>query len=354
VKNRFIINALSLFNRFRKKRVLYPAEKSFLVVSTTGLGDTLWATPAIRCLRESFPKSYLAVLTSPVGFEVLKKNPHIDELFVVKNSSLSFLKVFFRLRTKKIETALLFHASQRLALPLCAFLFIPDIIGTKGCSKGLDALLTAALEQKEEHEIARRLSLVQRAGATLSSLSLEMAWDKEDEKRAEGFLESHRIPSFLPLVGLHPGAKDRFKRLPPALFVRLGQELKERLGCQIFVTGSLSERSLIETVSSQIEGAIPLTLPISVFSALLSRFALFITNDTGPMHLAVAAKTPTLALFSPTDPKRCGPYHAPRSRVLYRPATCFPCLKKKCQEPFCLLQIPFQTIVNEALELYAR
>ena len=80
IKNYFFKGLVFLF---RKKQ--QNSEKKFLIVSTTGLGDTLWGTPAIRALRESFPKAYIGVLTSKVGAELLKYNPRIDEIFVLKS-----------------------------------------------------------------------------------------------------------------------------------------------------------------------------------------------------------------------------------------------------------------------------
>jgi ADP-heptose:LPS heptosyltransferase len=74
-------------------------------------------------------------------------------------------------------------------------------------------------------------------------------------------------------------------------------------------------------------------------AALIEKFNFFITNDTGPMHIAFAMKTPTIALFSATDPKRCGPYHAENVSVIYKNPTCIPCIRKRCRVPFCLEQI---------------
>src|SRR4051812_37568277 len=107
----FLINGLvRMAQLFQKKG----QHDHFLIVSTTGLGDTLWGTPAIRALREAYPQAYMGCLTTPLGAEVLKNNPYLNELFVLKNPFfLSTLKLFFQLRKKMIGTVLLFHTSQR-------------------------------------------------------------------------------------------------------------------------------------------------------------------------------------------------------------------------------------------------
>lgn len=326
-----------------------------MIVSTTGLGDTLWGIPAIRALRQNFPGAYIAVLTSPIGHELLKNNRMINELFVLRKPHLfSLFGHFLKLRKRNITEILLFHASQRLLFPFCAFLNAREFIGTKGINKGLDTLFTKTLEHPPVHEIERRLKIVKETGAEILDPSLEMTLCCEDEKRADLFLQERWVSPVLPLVGIHPGSKDDFKRWPEEHFIEAGNRLVQHLGCQIVVTGNSSEKALVERIASKIEGAIALTgeLGLGPLAALIGRFSVMISNDTGPMHIAFAMKTPTVALFSPTDPKLCGPYHAPNSLALYKKRTCTPCLRKKCAAPFCLLQISPQEVYDAAVSLF--
>ncbi len=77
----------------------------------------------------------------------------------------------------------------------------------------------------------------------------------------------------------------------------------------MIVTGTPEEKELVASIASQIEGAAAATdLPLLAAAALIKRMDLLISNDTGPMHLAFAVKTPTVGLFTPTDPDLCGPY----------------------------------------------
>ncbi|MBS0629530.1 MAG: glycosyltransferase family 9 protein [Verrucomicrobia bacterium] len=326
----------------------------FLIVSTTGLGDTLWGTPAIRSLRQSFPESTIAVLTSEIGYEVLQHNKHIDEFFVLNSSTIfSLLRLLPTLKKQQFDAILVFHTSQRAVLPFCALLEAPQIIGTAGINKDLDFLLTKPLKKTYQHEIARRLDIIKQVGAHVADYSLEMMLRKEDEQAAGRFLDTHGIPSHIPLVGLHPGAKNSFKQWPPECFIEVGRRLVQHLGCQILISGDRSEALLLLDIASKIPGAIPIAgeLNLSTFTALLKKMSLFITNDTGPMHLAFAAKTPTVALFGPTDPNLCGPFHIQNAITLSVPKTCRPCLGKPCAEPFCLYQIGPDQVYDAALEL---
>jgi ADP-heptose:LPS heptosyltransferase len=344
IKNFFI----RFFIAFAKPFIRTNTGDRFLIVSTTGLGDTLWGTPAIRALRETYPAAYIAVMTSSLGKQVLQSSPHINEIFVVKEPPLfSLLKLFPTLIKRKISKVLVFHVSQRPLLPFCYLLGADRIIGTEKINKGLDFLLTDKLETKRIHEIERRLEVVEAAGAKVSSKLMEFFPSDEDHKKAQDLLPSGVV------IGLHPGAKDRFKQWPPSHFIQLGRQLKQKLGCQIVVTGTSAEKSLVEDIVKSIDGAVGIYegVSISTLAALLGKLSLYITNDTGPLHLACATHTPTLALFTPTDPILCGPYFAPHVAVVQKKPTCFPCLKKKCHDPFCMLQISTDEVLGAALKI---
>jgi len=345
IKNLIIKNLLELC-RFLPR---YEGER-FLMVSTTGLGDTLWGTPAIRALRRAYPKAYIGILTSELGKEVLKGNPHIDEFFVVGEPAFfSLVRLFWKMRKRKIGAVFVFHTSQRAVLPFCSLIGASKSVGTKGINKGLDDILTEGLENRPMHEIQRRLEIV---GVRADDLSMELAVSERDRELAELLLRS--VPPYIPLVGLHPGAKDRFKQWPVEHFIEVGKRLKAHLGCQIIVTGSRDEKELVGKVARGIEGAIPIAGQLSVHAlgALIQKFSLMIANDTGPMHIAFAMKTPTIGLFTPTDHKLCGPYFVPNAIVIQKGKTCTPCLKKKCREPFCLLQISKDEVFETALRMF--
>jgi lipopolysaccharide heptosyltransferase II len=355
-KNHLIKLFASLYRLFFKGNPRNQESPHFLIVSTTGLGDTLWATPAIKALKSSFPQCTLSVLTSPIGEEILKHNPYIDQLYVLKRSTLtSFLLLFFTLRRKKVEIALIFHASQRPVLPFCLLIGASQIIGTEKINKGLDFLLTKRLPLLQIHEIERRLNIASAVGATARDTPLlELHLSGEDEKRAAAFLKMKNVPSYLPLIGIHPGAKDAFKQWPAELFAELGSRLNAHFGSQIIITGTKEEKTLVESIASSIPGSIALIGELSLrpLAALIKNMSLFISNDTGPMHVAFAMQIPTIGLFAPTDFKLCGPYLSPRAFVIQKSRTCTPCLRKKCKDPLCLLQISVDEVFENALNLY--
>jgi ADP-heptose:LPS heptosyltransferase len=339
MKNFFLKWAILLARKFIPKN---KKNKRILVVSTTALGDTLWATPAIENIKKSFPRCVLSVLTSPIGMDVLKYNPHIESLFLLKEPVLHhFFSLWKKLYQQRFDTVLLFHASQRLTLPLVSLLGASRIVGTAGINKGLDDLLTDPLPNQAQHEIVRRLKIAEHIGVTSREHSLSF------------FLQPHeylseRSPG--PWIALHPGSKDAFKRWPAEKFIELGCKLKKDLRCEILITGTQDERELMKKIAHEIPGS-HIDLPkrnLREFGALLFQMNLLISNDTGPVHLASALKRPVVAIYSSTDPALCGPHKAQRAFAVSRRASCNPCLKRKCREPFCFLQIGVDEVLEAA------
>ena len=331
MKNTLIKLLLALAPKRKNQRKGAPR---ILVVSTTGVGDSLWGSPAIRALRKKHPKGYIALLTSPIGKQLFQNNPYLDEIFTLKSPALlSSIRLLGALRKKAFDTALIFHLSQRPILPLVSLAGPSKIVGTEGINKGLDYLLTDPIKQSPIHEIQRRLNIT---SCENSSPEMELFLTEDENETALKHLPNTHL-----IIGMHPGAKDKYKQWDPKHFVELGRKLAKEKGATLMITGDTGEAPLAEQIASSIPGAISVAgkLPVRVTAALIEKFDFFITNDTGPMHIAFAMGTPTLAVFSPTDPKLCGPYQISHGTTFQKPRTCTPCIRKKCRSPFCMEQI---------------
>lgn len=337
MKNALIKSAISLHKLWKTPRT----EKSnrILVFSTTGVGDTLWGTPAIRAIKKQYPDAHLSVLTSSVGRQLLLHNPHIDKILTTFQPELKK-----QLQQIRADTALIFHISQRVMMPLSYFSGAGRIIGSEGINKGLDSLLTQTLEKRYEHEIERRLRLAKEIGTLSDGPEMEIFLTEKERKSVASYLKSKR-----PIIAIHPGAKDRFKQWPPHLFAEVGR----KANATILITGGKDEIPLAQTLSQQIPGSISLAgrLSLRELAALIEGVDLFLTNDTGPMHIAFAMQTQTIALFGPTDPHLCGPHRYKKATVFARPPTCTPCLRKKCIDPFCMRQISPREVLTKISEL---
>lgn len=330
--------------------------KNFLIVSTTGLDNTLWATPAIRALRKTYPDALISLLTSPTGAQVLKHNPHINDTYVLGKTTLfSLLYLLPKLRRMQFSAVLIFHASQRMIFPFCALIEAEEIIGTANMNKGLDFLLTTTLEKKYQHEIDRRFDIIRQVGAYVNNFHLEIIIRQSDEDKVSRFLAAHGVPDHIPLVGIHLGSHNLFKQWPKEIFIDVAKRLIQHLGCQVFVIGDQAEAIPVLGISSKIPNAIPVAgeLNFASLTALFKKMDLMITNDTGTMQLAFAAKAPTVALFGLTDASLCGPYSFENNiKILKVSKVCLPCLDKNCTQPFCLLQLGPEAIYDASLSIH--
>jgi heptosyltransferase II len=157
------------------------------------------------------------------------------------------------------------------------------------------------------------------------------------------------------VIGLNPGGDRANRRWPPEKFAAAARKLKERCGASFLIFGGPGEEPIAQKIRDGISGealnlAGRLTLP--ELAAFLSRSDLLITNDSGPMHMAAALKTPVVALFGPEDPRHFQPYTFPGLyRVIQKPVDCRPCRQTACHSGQCLDVITTAEVVEASVEL---
>ena len=149
-------------------------------------------------------------------------------------------------------------------------------------------------------------------------------------------------------IVLIPGSKDPYKRWPKESFIDLAKELQKHHS--VVIVGNKEEQPLCEEIARESNATAKNDLSLRELINFLASAPLVISNDTGPMHIAFATKTKTIALFSATDSKRYGPYHIESAKVLEQRQACTPCLRRKCADNFCMQQIAPQTVAYEALK----
>ncbi|MEI6241943.1 MAG: glycosyltransferase family 9 protein [Chlamydiota bacterium] len=341
VKNFLLLLLVKILKKFSPSKL--PLENGItsriLIVSTTGLGDTLWATPIIRSIKNKHPTLCISLLTTPLGKKIFENNPDISEVYLVTQPYLfSFISLWKQLCKKRIDSIYVFHASQRFILPLLSCLKKDKIIGFSHSHKGWKNVLTEVISSPIIHEVDSRYLLVQSLSLSKKENKLFYFPQKDEVKKMRDFFLSFPQKPFS--MAWHPGAKDLYKCWPKECFLELGKKVLSTFNCNLFITGGKGEEKLNSFLVDNLKGAIPVQqLDIREMGAFLLNMNLFLTNDTGPMHLSNALGIPTLALFVPTDPKICGPYGETKSHVLQKKPTCQPCLKRKCTDPYCLHQI---------------
>ncbi len=348
----------------RRAGLMHKPEK-VLVVQTAFLGDVILTLPLIQSIKSSFPDSLIDVLVIPGTAEILGNHPSVRAAIAFdKRGADSGLGGFLRqargLRQAGYDMAMIPHRSLRsAALARCAG--IPRRIGFDS-SAGCFLLTDQIAYDPSSHEINRNLSLLQALGIKSSGQKFpELYPSVADRETVDGFLAARAAGPGDNLIGIAPGTAWNTKRWPPDRFADLALKLLAE-DWQIVVLGGGGDERLLSRYFPPGKGSpvIDATGKLTILQSaeLIGRCRALVCNDSAPMHLAAAVRTPVVALFGATVPAfGFGPL-GPRDIVLEtRGLSCRPCSNhggKRCPiESFvCMLNItPDQVVeaVNRAV-----
>ncbi|MBI4618816.1 MAG: lipopolysaccharide heptosyltransferase II [Desulfobacterales bacterium] len=322
-----------------KKDIDFNSIDKILVRSTNWIGDVILTFPAIATIRKNFPKSYIATLSRPWVAPLLENNPEVDEVIIydhkeIHNGMLGKLRLAKALREKGFDLAVLFQNAFDAAL--IAFLAgIPIRAGYNTDARG--PLLTnkvildkAVLKKHQSHYYLEMLKAV---GMDIVDDHPAIEVSDEARKRATEILDSFNIQESELLIGINPGAYfGSAKRWLPERYALLSDMINKDFGGKILLFGSGEEKAISEMILSIAKSdVIDLVGKTSLLEtmALIEKCSLFITNDSGLMHLAAALKIPLIAIFGSTDPVTTSPLGS-SSVIVRKEVSCSPCLKKEC------------------------
>jgi len=360
-----------------------------LLVRPDHIGDLLFATPAWRMLRRAYPDAHLAAMVGPWGRAVAEGNPNLDEIIVCefpafsRKPKASFLAPYrllqlsaAQLRAQRFDMAIILRFDHWWGALLAYLAGIPQRLGydIPECRP----FLTQALPYDyHRHEVQQNLTLTAAAIRALGGprqevpLSLEMAPQNalefpitsRDKKYIATHLADRGVGNEECLVAIHPGAGARIKQWLPEAWAQVADALTASRRVRIVITGSDGELDLAWSVSARMRAdAIVAAGDTSLgqLAALFARCRLVIGPDCGPLHLAVAAGTPTVHLYGPVDARKFGPWGAPeRHIVITSSRACIPCnrldysMEELADHP-CLREIPPQSVLEAAQKLLGR
>jgi len=342
-----------------------------LVRATNWVGDAVLSLPALGAIRDRFPDAYIAVLARPWVAGLYRHEPFADEIipYAPARFRRGSLRTAWRdritlagaLRERGFDCALLLQNAFDAAL-ITALAGIPERIGYARDLRS--PLLTRPIPLPRPgaippHESFYYLELLRRAGwleRLPATLTIELRSARR--ARAAGLARFAAEGIGTPVIGISPGAAfGTAKRWLPEAFAASACTLAQRLGATVALHGSASERELCESVRALIEGrgfravnyAGRTTLEEFIERAAASR--LFLTNDSGAMHVASALGVPTVAVFGPTNPDTTGPA-GPLARIVRHPVECAPCLLRECPiDHRCMTGVEHEFVSKAALDL---
>ena len=193
------------------------------------------------------------------------------------------------------------------------------------------------------------------AGGIKDDKGIEVFWDKKSEEKWE-YLFSGKIDKAEEIrIGINPGGDRQNRRWNPDNYAFVADKLIERLNAKVVLLGGTGEEEISRHIENKMRNdAIDLAgkLTLSELTYIISQFDLLVTNDSGPMHIAAAVKTPLVAIFGPENPALMGPYTSTDFyRIVFKDVDCRPCTKKKCSRPVCLDMITPEEVSKKCFEL---
>ena len=316
-----------------------PRLKRLIIRSPNWIGDAIMATPAVRALARRFAAAHIAILAKPWVAPVFIDNPHVDEV-VVYDSEGGHKGIAGRLRLGRHLRRKAYDGAISLPNAIdAALIFQAAKIPLRG---GYDTdfrrpLLTHAVhrtpEIKRRHQVRYYLTLLAALGVPAEDEHLELITGAGARRQARATLAAAGIDADAPLLGINPGAAyGTAKRWHPERFAQVADHLQHEYGLQVLIFGSAGERPVADVVARLMHTpAINLAgqTGLDEAMAIIERCRLFITNDSGLMHVAAALKVPLVAIFGPTNAAVTRPWSLVAS-VVRDPVDCAPCMQREC------------------------
>lgn len=344
-----------------------------LVVRLDNLGDVLVTSPAIHAIKESLPDASITLLASPVGAQVGELNPDISTVLTYKvpwvdpwqqlpQNSEREQRMIAVLKAERFDGAIIFSSFRQSSLPAAYLCYLADIpLRVAASTDGPGSLLTTRHRFSDQpmHEVERQLDLVAAIGFRTNARDLVLQVPNE----ARSIVASSYLATKMrrPLVVVHPGCSMPSRTYPWELYAKVADLLVERIGATIVLTGTREEQETVERILDRMRPKNRYATYMEVgrlsfgeFCALIEMADLTITNNTGPMHISAAVKTPVIALYALTTPPYVWrPWNVPHHN-LYHDVPCRHCYTYICpyhQE--CLRLVTPETVITAAEDLLA-
>jgi len=332
-----------------------------LIRGTNWIGDAVMTLPAVASVRAAYPKAHLAILAKPPVSDIYQLFSAADEIIPYEkifDNARGVFRLAHALRKKKFDAAILLQNAIEAAIMTLAA-GIPLRAGYNSDGRGF--LLTHPIRRTADifkvHQIDYYLEMVKALGCANVDRAMHLETHISPANAGE-ILRKHLPENKKPLIGIAPGATyGPAKRWLTERFAQSGDRLSKELNAQAVLFGGQSDREIAEQVrvhalADMINLAGRTSLTETVY--LISQCRLFISNDSGLMHVAGAMNIPTVAVFGSTNPVTTSPA-GEKTMLVRKEVSCSPCLKKTCPTDFrCMTAITVDDVVAAANELLSK
>jgi len=324
-----------------------------LIIQTAFFGDLVLTLPLIQSAKKNLG-SDMYVLCIPSTKDILEGHPSVDGIIVSDKKGkdkglLNLFKFGNFLKKENFDLVIVPHPSFQSA-------FLSYLSGSKrriGLSNNPGRIFFTDIVpfDKEKHQLERYLDILLPLGICPQNEKTVIHTDKQDEKWADDALGNESF-----LIGINPGSIWATKRWLPERFAEVADKIISMRGGKAIIVGGSGDINTADLVERHMSSK-PLNFTgkttLKQLSALIKRCRIFITNDSGPMHIAAAFDVPTVAIFGPTIKEFGFSPYSKNSIVVEKNIPCRPCGKhgpKRCPKKHfkCMREITVESVLNAA------
>ena len=350
--------------------------KKILTISLSGIGNTILFTPFLNCLRKNYPEAEIDFLTlNQTMADVVSGSSLVDNIFVLSKRQFRIFKILWQLRRKQYDYSIAAFPSNKWQFNVLAFLIGATNRVTHRYNYG--KLKTLSFLQNKKilaiegiHDVEQNMNLLKIFGVNVKNEERKLIFyiSDENKKFAKEFLVENQLENKF-LVGIHPGAGGFYKgwqgfakRWSEENFAKLCDTLIEEKDAKVLIFGGPEEIGLknkVRSLAKHKEDIIIIDESLKHTAAIIGKCNLFISNDSGLMHVAATFNVPTIGIFGPTNYKRTAPY-GKNCHFIRRDLSCGSCLiypfhstssKIRCKRNFeCLRGITIKDVINKINE----
>jgi heptosyltransferase-1 len=339
---------------------------NILIVKLSAIGDVVHTLPSLAALRILYPDAHITWVVEEASFDIIKNHPYLDRVLVsrrkywvdnlkrfrnVSEAITEIRSLISDLRDRHYDLVIDFHGLLKSSI----FVFLSGgkrKLGYDSMQEMSGFFLDEKIfEDMSKHAVDRYMDFPRYLGVEVEQPEFFISIGEDNKTRVRKLLRTNNIDSADPFVAINVIAFWETKLWDDDKFARLCDRIVEELNYTVVFTGSTSGGSIERIRSKMTQPSVNLEGLTSLrdLAYLYTLSALLVTTDSGPMHIAAAVKTPTVALFGPTDPARTGPYGI-NHVVIRKELPCSPCFLKRCDTNQCMQEIStdevFEAIKN--------
>ena len=287
--------------RAHQRTVLNFNPRAIGVINYRHMGDVLCTFPALLALRAKWPDAKIVVLAAPLGCALLPGSGLCDVAVEISRDFRGLVTGSCALRRERVDMVICLQNSQRLRT-MARLSGARDRVGFAGGRN--ESFLTHTVAKKGPPWLFDDLRLVESLGCAPVQHDIAGLLNLSDAERARAaqWLQERDVKESERLIGVNLGASDERRVWPLENFARVVNALQEQGRARVVLLGGPTDAARMEALQPMLaRRALQCAgeLPPRIVAALLERCALLVTNDSGPMHLAIAVKTPVVGLFGP-------------------------------------------------------